>query len=487
MPEYYLRVDAVNLDNFVFDTNDISTIRGGSFILLDAINGIAAEFGEELESIATAASTGLFAFQRAGADAAYYSQVKAKVLNWLHEQANGHATFVAAVEQGTDADFPLVLEKLETQIHRQQFRLPTVTIPEPAATSQECFVDGWRPGVIDYKADPDVEDASVSAATDFRRELGRERKRSIFRRILEDYEYDDALCARDLGKLARHDQMGVLSGKIALIHADGNSFGKTRRKTCTSADDRKTFDELIQQNCRVPFLKSLLELARSDPDFQTTDEDGRQALRLEVLLWGGDEMTLVVPAWRGWQVLELFFNHAKGLNFKGHELSHRAAIIFCHHNAPILQIRRLAGELERQAKRSFARTPHITDHNALHYLVLESFDMLQGSFDKFLERYYQKIDFSSLLLRAAELPSLRENLSIIHQNVARSKLFGIIDAIRHDRVTAIEKTRKRMVDLIALETGRQVANAIDALVKDDPARWYLITDLWDYIPEWKPL
>ena len=44
MPKYYIHAEAFNLDPIVYDTHDISTIRGGSFMLLDAIQQIPAAF-----------------------------------------------------------------------------------------------------------------------------------------------------------------------------------------------------------------------------------------------------------------------------------------------------------------------------------------------------------------------------------------------------------------------------------------------------------
>jgi hypothetical protein len=35
--KYFLQVEAVNIQSFVYDTNDISTIRGGSYVLMDTI------------------------------------------------------------------------------------------------------------------------------------------------------------------------------------------------------------------------------------------------------------------------------------------------------------------------------------------------------------------------------------------------------------------------------------------------------------------
>ena len=55
MPKYYIQAEAFNLDNIISDTYDISTIRGGSFMLLDAVKRLPMAI-PALKSIATAAS-----------------------------------------------------------------------------------------------------------------------------------------------------------------------------------------------------------------------------------------------------------------------------------------------------------------------------------------------------------------------------------------------------------------------------------------------
>ena len=44
--DWYLRIEAVNLDHSVFDTHNISTIRGGSFYILNAVTEISNEINE---------------------------------------------------------------------------------------------------------------------------------------------------------------------------------------------------------------------------------------------------------------------------------------------------------------------------------------------------------------------------------------------------------------------------------------------------------
>ncbi len=58
--KYYLRIEGVNLSNFVYDTQDLSTIRGGGLILLDSIDKLKENFKGILDPISTGASSGLF-------------------------------------------------------------------------------------------------------------------------------------------------------------------------------------------------------------------------------------------------------------------------------------------------------------------------------------------------------------------------------------------------------------------------------------------
>ena len=43
---FYLHIEAVNISNFVYDTQDLSTIRGGGLLLLRAIDKITEQFKE---------------------------------------------------------------------------------------------------------------------------------------------------------------------------------------------------------------------------------------------------------------------------------------------------------------------------------------------------------------------------------------------------------------------------------------------------------
>lgn len=510
MPRYILHAEAFNLDPIINDTHDISTIRGGSFMLLDAVRQLPNVL-PRLQAIATAASKGVFAYDDAGDLAAQRAPtgLAMDVLRALNDATGGHATFLVAIEEEAD-DFQLTLARLEAQVRRQQWRMPTVMVPSFDETNQECFLDGWRPGVVPYTVDPDVAGARISLAADFRRKLGRRVKHHLFSQLLNDPTYDDDLVTKDLGKLATDPRKGILNGKIALLHVDGNSFGRIRNATCDTAAKREAFDRVIQENCRNAFLRDVLTHARADPDFQVSD-GGKMALRAELLLWGGDEFTLVVPAWKGLDVIERFYRFAGGLQFEDVPLTHRAALVFCHHNAPILQVRRLAEEMLKLTRKNIAdrfevalsadaRSTGITEAdrsrpakwlsnaqygNAARYVVLESFDMLRGSLDAFLRRYYGRADTGDLLLYGCRLAELRDQLNTICAAASKGRVIDVARAISKGDTAPVGERLTGLLASVAPDKQDAVRGAITNLTKDNDAGWFLLADLWDYAEEWK--
>ena len=82
---------------------------------------------------------------------------------------------------------------------------------------------------------------------------------------------------------------------------DGNSFGRTKRDQCLTPADQRLFNDTVIGNHRA-FLTDILQAIDKDDPLWINNG----AIRFETLLWGGDEIMLVVPAWPGWQVLARF-------------------------------------------------------------------------------------------------------------------------------------------------------------------------------------
>ena len=481
--KYYLQVEAVNLDAFVYDTNDISTIRGGSFVLREAIRQHAARFlvKRGFEPVATAASVGLFYYQGELDE----DGIIRELMQELESYTQGHATFQAAVEPATGT-FEEIRQRLQAKIRRQQMRFPTVRVPAFEPTEQEGYLDGWRPGVVPYRVDPNVKRAKISRATEFRRQEGRRLKQDVFREVLGDGVLTPGQwrVVRDLEELARHRDKGVLDGKMALITLDGNGFGQIRRDRCTTRAKRHAFDQMVQNEVLTPFLQALLHRALNDADFQTQSE-GKKALRLEVLLWGGDEITLVVPAWKGLETLALFYDIAREKQFEGAPLTYRSALVFCHHNAPILPMRNLAHQLLDVAKDHIASR---ASGNAVHYLVLESFDVLGMPLNSFIAQHYHEDGgpvYAHLLLDGENMASLGSNLRQIVRHGSKGRAIDVASMLRSGKLTDVEELTDAFVAAMEPEQQTRVRQAVRAVLAGHPQRWYLISDLWDYAKEWK--
>ena len=473
MGDYYLRVEAVNLDNFVYDTNDISTIRGGSFLLLDTVNRLesAHDLKGLLEKVSMGASAGLFRIIGNDPD-----DVKKRVKDYLSNKTDGHTTFVVDTLDGDSRSFKAVQEQLISKNRWSQWQ--QLTIPWGRGwegSDLPCTLDGVRPAMV-IEPFPENKSKKVSRSVKFRRDRGRELRNDIYAHILGQtscpYEF-----TRNLEMLSEDKDQGVLNKKIAFIYIDGNKFGRIRDEKCTEEKMLQEFDKSVQKDFREAVLKKLLSHMYGN-DASQADEK----LRLETLLWGGDEIEWVVPAWKGWEVLRLFYEFDPNHAYDKIPLTHAAGIVFCHHNAPILQIRKLAHRLADIAKSNLTSIPKSREHGDIfHYLVLESFDMLEGSLDPFLKHYYKPVDYKELLLKGQEMQNFSRDMRIVRSDFPRGKVYEIIAALKEKK--DVDDIEKRGIQSCPASRQKKLNAAIESLLKGNINRWFVIADLWDFAKE----
>lgn len=153
----------------------------------------------------------------------------------------------------------------------------------------------------------------------------------------------------------------ALENKLAVFYADGNKF--SRFVVGKTDDELNTFDTAMTK-MRKLLLATLLAWVVEQRDNFGPDKP----IPFEVLLWGGDEYTFVLPAWLGWEFTQRFFEATKYWEFSGKSLSHAAGLVFCHHKTPIGRIRDLTIALADGVKSAAPL------QNAFDYLVLESLD-----------------------------------------------------------------------------------------------------------------
>ncbi len=383
MATFHLRVEGVNLSSFLFDCQDLSTVRGGSLLLLDAVERVSRR--PELQRISCGASVGLFSLEAPSEQDA--RAVRDAVRDSLATDSQlRHATFVVDVVPASGGDgFAHDRERLLAANRWRQMRQPSFSLAglfdapdDKDGDRKECDIDLVRPAARHNRQSP-VGKQDVSESVFVRRTFGREAKQTLYEREtgVENLKY-----VGDLEELTKRpplsDVPAHLDRKMAVIYLDGNRFGELQHERCRTAEDQRAWNEHIL-GTRRRLLKRLVTSAGSDPLWRAggsrrigDSEDG--ALRLETLLWGGDELTWVVPAWKGFETLALFFDEArswripKELDPAEPPLTHGGGVVFCSCKSPIHRVVDLAHGLADVAKQASR------DENRVAIEVLESFD-----------------------------------------------------------------------------------------------------------------
>jgi len=487
MLDYYLRMAGVNFSNFVYDTNNLSTIRGGSLLLLNAVAEVEKKF-EELKAISTGASVGLFEFKAEGDNAA--TTLRDDVKKYLATDANFKFATIMVDVIKADSDFKKDREKLVALNRWSQMQMPRFVLPVVEEDAvKECAIDRVRPAKeVDYKGENKI---MVSDSVFARRSYGKGQKQKFYEAVLKKHleRSEESNIAKkmkfvnDLDKLTNDGADGKIKGnlhhKMAIIHIDGNGFRKIQNDQCKNPSDLKKFDQLIK-TYRTEFLEKLLEIQKDEEDWKF-----KGGHRLEILLWGGDEFILAVPAWQGWKTLSVFYDMAKDwklkLAEKSEDLTHSAGVVFCHHNAPIHRIKKLAEDLTNKAAKARKDDKGVVDKgNWVAYQVLESYDYVAGDLLEFRRSYLpEKVHLDNILIDGTKMSEIDpKSIAKLKENISRKKLFKLVQsAISQDEEKTI-KAIKEFEDSL----GEQDHNILNEFGNSGGiVKWIHLLQLWDYI------
>lgn len=501
--EYYLRVEGVNLSNFVYDTNDLPTIRGGGLLLLDAIAGVKDkldEITETVKGITQGASWGLFRFAPKPGENS--TAVKKSIVDFLngksgtHEKLK-HATFVVDVLPVDEKNFVQNINQLAALNHWQQMQAPSLAVPGPA--DEVCgFTKVWPASYTD-KAGDDYMSKSVKA----RREYSKDQKRRDFytERITDDTELLEF--TSDFNELSSDKkQHELLHHKMAVIYIDGNKFGNFQSKYCKAENTLERFDISVREG-QNSILNCIIKSALDDTTGCWNTDSGK--IRLETLLWGGDEIIWVVPAWLGLTVLDTFYKQAdKHITFVEnrpvkltkkqkrrakknatpkttaitHHLKHAAGLVFCNYKAPIHRVINLAKDLAELSKKQ-------TKDNLFSYQVLESFDHAGKNLEGWRRKRTENLGVpEGLFISPDDIDAIKngiKNLRAQHSpEFPRRKMHQIIKALKDGN----EETTKKLLDkLDKHEDIKDILNELKTKFKDSDVMWLHLVDLWEYAGE----
>ncbi|QQO54450.1 MAG: hypothetical protein N838_14935 [Thiohalocapsa sp. PB-PSB1] len=537
--DYYIRLEGLNIDSGVLDTNQISVVRGAGLLLRQAAKDAAQTIANQPGSsvISTGASIGEF---RVGTNDA--TQVAGLISDIQQQVSSGdyaHLDFAVVAEPiYQEQPASVVRERALARIRFEQMRMPTLVPPPPNRHPGigACGWEGRRPAdalepIQRRKPDGTLEEPiQVSQSVYDRYRYGRKQKHLFY---LEEtgIQDDEGKYTNDLAEIAELESIRNLNGKIAVIYADGNRFSAIRDQACQGFGDLKRFDEQVQGD-RRRFLFELLERIAQDPAFNT--QQGKR--RIETLLWGGDELILVVPAWRGLQVLQHFFAATAKARFQGKNkhrdkgkktappapwpLTYAAGIVFCRARTPIKRAQGLARDLADGVKswlhdRATATSPDQALRgqlqNAWDYAVLESVDFPTEDElgDYFADRYRGAASLRRPLapfanwcddagrgLDREEMAHLLESLSKGQvYAVARQAIGAGIDWTDAASLTRFNDVYQRMREVVGSRQFDPLCERIQTLFGSggdghrkaaenailDPWPWIHLAELWDYL------
>jgi hypothetical protein len=496
MKSFLLRVEGVNLANVLEDTKQLSVVRGGGLLLRQAAKDVFSELVklnlDKLEQISSGASTGLFKFNVDSLEQAM--KKREEIIDFLTKDNNyQHFTFVIDIQEIENNDFKLAHEKVISKNRFNQFQQLTVVAPERNVDKKKkpCILDNVRPAnrYISVKREK-MDKQRVSASIKIRHTYGRKQKSKFFDEIgFTEKEFVTNLkdlaglkkCEKNEEKCKKYaKRIGNLKDKIAVLYFDGNGFGDKQSK-CESEKELKQFDDIVQ-NARKEWLSNFLKHIKNDTDFLTDKNE----IRLEILLWGGDEILLVVPAWCGFKTLQHFYQHQWG-EFKKDILTHAGGLVFCHANAPIQRIQKVAKELAEVTKEHCEKQGN-KNVDAFEYVVLESIDFPAESINHFWKkRYTTNLVEKRNPLLAEHWKILEKNAFDLLEEIPKSQVYKIAGAatkkIEGEEQEDFDKNKKleRFRDVV--DQHKKWEGFLKKLFPNETKQWQWlhIAELWDYL------
>lgn len=397
-----LWLEGVDFAEHIEDTNDISIVRGSSLALLYA-GSTAHTWLKTQEGLAgsklvfTGASLALFSLP---CDAPKAREHARKLLEYLStcgetvsrdkpEPPFAHLRFVAgvAVDDGSAqavhrARAAARLAQMTGDYPRRalgpQARMCPFTRSLPADAQMRL-----TPSKIErlnqdaVVANPNVTEVSSSARA--RRYFGRKARELVFEQLMNLPQGKGLSFTNDLHEMVQLPHLDKtppmsVENKLAYFYADGNSFTKIRNGMGGTAKALAQFSaqvkKLMEEKIIGGVLDELLRRANSQneaerasavwsgPDERDADETPdttvKKRLRFELLLYGGDEICFIVPAWLGLDVARLFFQNVAGAKAeydgKSYDLHFKAGLIFAPYKMPVASARELVKNLADEVK-----------------------------------------------------------------------------------------------------------------------------------------
>ncbi|MEM9625343.1 MAG: hypothetical protein AAGA21_03860 [Pseudomonadota bacterium] len=472
MMVYYLSLSASHIGHAVFDTQDLSTIRGSSALLLRCPEELlqwletAADLGiAKVETIFTGASSGLFKIDASLTP----DDLVAAIRCWLADHHRyQHFRFAVVTDDGGDGQLDHH-ERLTVKARFADYDAVSLSMPNKVEQkgTKPCSIDGIRPALVTLHEGGE----KVSESVFDRHVYGRDERQAYYREIAPDLEGQPLKFADSLRDIVTSPPEAsvppILEKKLAVIWMDGNGFGalRTQLKNGLGVDDGLRFYSEQIKSRRQRLVSRLVRWAldhQPDEGFMRTS-DGR--IRFETLLWGGDEMLWVLPAWAAWDFMSEVQDEIADWTIATEPdgsaeppLTHSAGMVFCNYKTPIYRMRDLAETLAQRAN-SVNETADLQDkRNAIQIHAVESVDIPANYLDRYRETVFCHQDEAAFTLKSGrEWAALTRALRDLASSLPRSQLHKLTTASARSAGSGHEEDDQNALQAI-LERSRMMTS-----------------------------
>jgi class 3 adenylate cyclase len=487
--KFYMWLEGVNFAATLYDTNDLSVVRGSSMVL-ETLADVADKAFEtagikDVKKVRAGAATAVFEFttneaQKAGLEQA----IKAALAEGIWR----HMSVVFAVAES--------IEHAQAHVRSGQFRQWTFPAFAQGGAVRPDRLDRVRPAIHQEKQGGK---GWISHSVYDRLEYGRTQRRAFFDDrftggALKDVERCHSF--EDLIKDAPKEVAESARSKIAVVHLDGDGFGKLVEHVGATEFNRQMAEilERVLSQC----VDHALSAERKEVP------QAKERLRLEVLVWGGDDITLVMPSWRILGFFEAFYRAIKSERINGKALGFTGGAVIAHYKSPVRQMVRLACDavdLGKSGTFDIGDGKTVDGRNAYSIDIFESAALPEDGLAAHRKRVFSA-DLSPVQLAfpaRQDFPltdALRE-----WQNGAgddfpsRSKIHSVLSGAREQGLmtdAAQEKIKKdlglyteRVLQTSDVKAGMHADGwrlpAIDHVTRPYALELALVTMLWDYV------
>jgi hypothetical protein len=329
----YLWVEGVEFDRTIYDTEDIATIRGSSMYL----EGLAGDLDAALKPLGAGlhdfgASRAVFALSDAD-----QPRIAAAVQAFRRSDPWQHFCLIHG--------FGATVTAARAKARLDQLRDWSLPLSGPVTAKGPDALDGLRPATeLDRR--PEDKDRHLSPSVMTRRKNGlKNRPNGFVAPLTPPPSFADIVDLWDTP--ARMPE--VVRGKLAVVVADGIGMSAIRK----TYGDGSAFAQAVQ-DFRNRLTKAIADWVQS-PEHRDTLIGHRKKKgedvsfpRLDVLVWGGDDMTFVLPASHLLPFLALLIGQCNQPFAKDKApLPHRIGCVIANHKVPIRQMRGMASDAER--------------------------------------------------------------------------------------------------------------------------------------------